>query len=541
MSSDWESSSSAGAASDSTAISILGNPLTVYVGPRGQCQSSYVVDGKASNNYYPGFSRVGDCGFFLAFPKAAGQPAPLQGKTFGFEGNAGPGAAAGPGVSAIYTPVKQSAVSGDGSLATPYTQTTEFEVVDSSLKKDALIAETTTYVNGSPQFTSTYGVKNTSGSTIHFRAIYAGNLLVNGDDRGAGLFLGGPPRFIGDQSADSGIVAGFQEAVAPALQWTSFQQAYWSDPGSIPGLGLGDNGIWHDLETSVEEPHAFNGSIEPSEVNSGAGVEWDQLRTTGLAAGKEQAFTIVNRAQIPSALQVSPANQTLKQGQTATVIVRALDTAGQPYAGRPLVYTVGGANPKSGSVTTDASGAARISYQGTKAGQDVEQVFLDLARTGSKTPQDPAAASQITWLAPPPAPNSGYKVRSIRVSSDGTTTIVIVPAQDGTALVEASVSTAAISRKTAHATKKKCTGKQVGIRGKCLPKSTLLGRLAAKGTAGVSLKLTVKPSRKVQKALKRGKKVQLAAKLTYRSSLGGKPTVRSFQMTIPKDRSRQRH
>ncbi len=93
-----------------------------------------------------------------------------------------------------------------------------------------MITETTTYVNGAPQFTSTYNVKNTSPSTIYFRAIYAGDLYVNGNDLGTGVFLAGPPRFIGGQNTGSGVIGGFQEVPAPALPWTSFQEAYWDEP-----------------------------------------------------------------------------------------------------------------------------------------------------------------------------------------------------------------------------------------------------------------------------------------------------------------------
>ena len=76
----------ASAQTDTTAVTIPGSPLSVYVGPRGECQSSYLVNGEVAGNFYFGGNQVGDCGFFLAFPKAgAGQPAPLQGNTFGFQ------------------------------------------------------------------------------------------------------------------------------------------------------------------------------------------------------------------------------------------------------------------------------------------------------------------------------------------------------------------------------------------------------------------------------------------------------------------------
>src|SRR5271165_2400774 len=85
------SSTGASAQSDTTAVTFPGSPLTVYVGPRGECQSSYLVKGEVAGNFYYGGNQVGDCGFFLAFPKTGtGQPSALKEKTFGFDGAAGP-------------------------------------------------------------------------------------------------------------------------------------------------------------------------------------------------------------------------------------------------------------------------------------------------------------------------------------------------------------------------------------------------------------------------------------------------------------------
>jgi hypothetical protein len=506
--------------SDTTATTIPGSPMTVYVGPRGQCQSSYLVNGKANGNFFPGgepyvFSPVGDCGFFLAFPAGSGQPASLVNKTFGFKGNAGPN----PEPEDVYTPLTQSGVTGNGSAATPFSQTTVFNVVDSAKKEDALITETTTYVNGAPQFNSTYAVKNTSGSTLYFRAMYAGDLFVNGADQGVGVFLGGPPPFIGGQNTASGVLGGLLEEPLPALQWSSYEELAYPD-------------VWSKVLNTVEEATAFNKGIEPNNVDNAVGVEWDQFRTTGLASNKEATFSIVNRTQVPTGLGVSPATQAHTVGQTATVTVTALDTGGAPYANRPLVYSITGANPKTGSVTTNAAGQATISYVGTAAGSDTMQMFLDLAGTGVPTAQDPAATATIGWAPAPPTPTGSYTVRSIKANSDGTITIVFVPVQEGTATVEVTVPTATISRNASIAKAKKCKKNQIKIHGKCRPKTSVSGKVTAKGKAGVPLKITVKPSSKVKKALAKGKKVQLTAKLTYKSVLGGTPTVKTYHFTV---------
>jgi hypothetical protein len=410
-----------------------------------------------------------------------------------------------------------------------------FEVVDSEGHKDASVTEVTTYINGAPQFTSTYTVKNVSASKIYFRAMYAGDLYVNGNDVGIGVFLGGPPRFIGGQNTGSGVIGGFQE-VTP---WTSFQEAYWATPfGEVTPT---DNGIWHDVENNLEGEKAttFNETIEPMELDNGAGVEWDGFRTTGLEKGTATSFTIINRTQIPSTLKFSPASQTLTQGQTETISATALDTANQPYAGKALRYAVTGANPQSGALTLNSSGQAQISYVGNNPGIDTIQMYVDLGGTGVQTSGDPSGTATVTFLPkppPPPAtptPNSTYKIQSIHANADGTITIVFVPTQSGAATLEVTVPTGTISRKDASAAKKKkCKKNQIKIKGKCRPKTTVSGRVSATGVGGVPLKLTVKPSSKVKKALKKGRTVTLTATLTYKSALGGTPTVQVFHFKV---------
>ena len=532
---------SAWAQTDTTAVTISGNPLSVYVGPRGECQSSYLVNGEVAGNFYFGGNHVGDCGFFLAFPGSpflAGQPPALKGKTFGFEGQAGPH-----GLSTYsVVPGGQSAVSGAGTEASPYSQTTIFSVKE-SVTTYAEITEVTTYVNGAPQFTSTYTVKNLTGAKLYFRAMYAGDLYVNGNDVGIGVFLGGPPRFIGGQNTGSGVIGGFQE-VTP---WTAWQEAYWATP--LGEVSVGDNGIWHDVETNLEgkkeEESAFNGTIEPMELDNGAGVEWNQFATSGLAPGASTAFTIINRTQIPSTLKFTPASQTLTQGQTETISATAVDTANQPYSGKALRYTVTGANPQSGAVTLGSTGQGQVSYVGNNPGIDTIQMYVDLGNTGVQTSADPSGTATATFLPkppPPPTPNSSYKIQTIHANPDGTITIVFVPTQSGAATLYVTVPTGTISRKEALAAKKKkCKRGQIKIKGKCRPKTTLSGKVSAAGVGGVPLALTVKSSSKVQRALKKGRTVVLTATLTYQSSLGGAPTVQVFHFTVKPKKKKHHH
>jgi hypothetical protein len=523
----------AGASADGS-VTLPGSPLSVSVGTLGECQSSYPNVG---TNYYPPFSTVGDCGFFLGFTAHAGQPTELKEKIYGFEGTAGPGVPFAEG-GVEYTFLEQGPATGSGTSGDPYRDVTKYKVDDAGSKEYALITDTTTYINGEAQFASTYTVENVTGkggstappATLFFHALVAGDLFVANDDHGTGVFLGGPPKFIGGQNPNTGTLGGFIEAT-PA--WNDYQEGYWDGPGGSPFTE--DEGIWNAVRRAAKSTNpVFNDTIDPNLIDNGAGASWDDHLTSGLEPGKTASYSIINRSQVPSSLVIQPVTQTRAVGQTATVTVTATDNVGTPYAGRSLHYSIGGANPKSGSVTTNGAGVATISYVGTAAGLDTMQMFLDLAGSGVQASQDPAAAAQITWTPASPAPSSSYKVQSIKANSNGTITITFVPSQSGQATLEVTVPTATIASRSAVAAKrsKKCKKGQVKIKGKCGPATTVTGKLTANASAGVPLTLSVNPSSKIKSLLKKGKTVHLTAKLTYRSALGGTPTVQVFHVTV---------
>lgn len=282
------------------AVTFPGAPLRVSVGQLGQCQSSY---GEGGDNYFAPEDAVGDCGFFLAFPASgAGQIEELQDTTWGFDGTAGPRYVD------SFAPVSQSSVSGSGTIADPYSQVTTFAVPASEYEGGrgqlALITETTTYVSGESQFTSTYDVKNTASQPLYFRAMYAGDLYTAGNDFGLGVYEAGPPRFVGGENPESGAKDGFIEAVG-ALPWTSFQEGCWNETATedaeteeeesrCAGADPSDEGIWHAVEATVTDPTAFNESTDAAYIDNAVGVEWDQLLSKGLAPGREQAFSVIN-------------------------------------------------------------------------------------------------------------------------------------------------------------------------------------------------------------------------------------------------------
>jgi hypothetical protein len=529
------------AAGAASAVTLPGAPLSVSVGAQGQCQSSYPGLG---NNFFPAEGALGDCGFFLGFP-ASGNPAFLQAKVFGFEGSKGPG------LSAQYTPVAQGVPSGSGSATSPYQLVTSYKISDASETKEndyALVEETTSYVNGQPQFTSTFTVENVTGqpasgtlspapsTSLRFHAIFAGDLMTGGSNFAAGVLVPGSPRFIGGENETTGVLAGFSEAGAPSPPWSDYEVGCWNvvpEPeGRCPATSLSDRGIWSAVRDAGAEAPVFNGDIDPNPIDDGAGVSWDDRLGKPLGPGERATYAIVARAQIPTGLSVQPSAQAHTVGQTATVSVAATDSTGVPYANRRLVYTIGPANPKTGSVLTNASGVATLSYVGTAAGNDTIQLFLDLAGAGAQTAHDPAASASVAWLAASPTPSSRYRVKGVSVNSSGVVTIVLVPLQAGRASVQVSVPTARVSRAATGAVKRaKCKRGEMRIGRACRPRTTVSGRAAATARAGVPVRITVAPSPAVKRALVKGRTLTLTAKLLYASQLGGKPTTQSFYLT----------
>jgi hypothetical protein len=527
-------------------VTLGGNPLTVNVDQLGQCQTSYSLSG---GNFFPGDSSTGDCGFFIATPSSPTSgshpqpedlrgeetnPGSFTGRVFGFNGFAGPH-----GIT-NYTPISNGPATGSGSSADPFKLVTVYNVNDSTVHSGETynavlqITQTSTYVTGNPYFTANYTVKNVTNtlpnsdpdhnSTIYYRAIYAGDLYVNGNDHGTGVYLAGPPRFVGGQNQTSGVIGGFQEnltaldgSATPA--WTSYAEDYWDTTEN------GEGGIWHDVENSANISNAFPDSVSPIDQDNGAGVAWDTDYTTGLAAGAEQKFSIVNITTIPSTLQVNPVSQGAPQGGTATVTVTALNSGGQPYANTPLRYTITGSNPGSGAVSTNAQGVAQIHDTGAVAGVDQIAMYLDLGNSGSQTASDPTGGAQVTFVPVPP--NSTVTIQKVTVNPNGTVTITYVPSDPGQGTLSVTVPTASVAKKA-----KKCKKGYIKLKGKCLPATSVIGAVSGQGTPGVPLTLTVKPNAKATKALKKGRSLHVVATLTYQSAKGGAPSVHVYHLTL---------
>ncbi len=369
---------SAGAEPDTSRGAAARRPVGVYVGPRGQCQSSYVVDGTVDGNFFPGgapyaFSPVGDCGLFLAFPptransrrrcaarRSASKNTPGRRPTRSTRRSRKlcSAATARPRTRTSRAPCSRSKRAAKRTPSSPRRRHTS-----TAPRSSARLTPSRTSPNR--RSTSARCTPAICSSTATTKAL----ACSSADRRGSSA----------DRARRRACSAGFRSSRRRRCRGRRSKSSPIAD-------------VWSRVTATVEDEAAFKDAVEPNEVDDAVAVEWDQFRTAGLPSGQEASFSIVNRTQVPTGLDVQPSQQTHTVGQTAAVTVTATDTAGAPYANRPIVYSIGGANPKTGSVTTNASGAATIGYVGTVAGLDTMRMFLDLAGSGSPTPQDPARA-----------------------------------------------------------------------------------------------------------------------------------------------------
>jgi hypothetical protein len=240
------------------------------------------------------------------------------------------------------------------------------------------IDERLEYVNGNPWFSASYTVSNPSGPTVTFRPTLAAHLFIAGGNPGYGVFVPGPPR----------LVSGINDVVGDG---GAFQ-----DQGPTPILHYQEDqasSIWGALTTG------FNDTVNPALVDPGIGIQWPD---TTLAAGATpvtfQAAVIVGGF---NGMTLSPivADQAPSTQATVTATV---ENHGKPAAGVPVRYTISGVNSLSGTVTSDASGLAQISWTSTQLGADTLSAYPDSNGNGVRDAGEILRNADITWRFPRP-------------------------------------------------------------------------------------------------------------------------------------------
>jgi hypothetical protein len=377
-----------------------GQPLNVFSGVTtdsagpGGLQARF--DGQTAGQFVNPASNATPAGFHIAMPIPG--PTTLYGPTDPAQLS-----------SSVFNeqpPGGQPVVSGSGAPGAPLVLTDTYTAGTSPA---LTIDERLEYVNGNPWFSASYTVSNPSGP-VTFRPTLAAHLFIAGGNPGYGVFVPGPPR----------LVSGINDVVGDG---GAFQ-----DQGSTPFLNYQEDqasNIWGALTTG------FNNSVNPVLVDPGIGIQWPDT-TLGLGAAPVtfQAAVIVGGF---NGMTLSPtaANQAPSTQATVTATV---ENHGKPAAGVPVRYAINGVNSLSGTVTSDASGLARISWTSTQLGMDTVSAYPDSNGNGVRDAGEILRNADITWRFPRPV--FGKTANLSRVTG---TIIVNTPGPGGPVTVPGSV------------------------------------------------------------------------------------------------------
>lgn len=129
-----------------------------------------------------------------------------------------------------------------------------------------------------------------------------------------------------------------------------------------------------------------NGHATISWVGTNAGTDyvtvWPDYNDNGVEDGNEYSVQQSTNITFHNRVDLSPTFYSAAEGNTENVTVAFHDDAYNPLANKPLAWQITGANPASGTGTTDSSGHMTVSWKGDNPGQDTLVVWQDTNADG---------------------------------------------------------------------------------------------------------------------------------------------------------------
>jgi hypothetical protein len=359
---------------------IDGTPLNIYADDTGRLQVAF--DGSATGEFFsPGLAPA-NAGLNVAVARVNAPADPFT--VYGFLGTP-------------FTATSAPVLGGDGSPGNPWTLDAGYQGTGSGL--DIFVGQHISYVNGTTDVNVSYSVVNPISNDVNVQArLYeAADLYVAGSDAGAGILDPGPPRQVGGVNQ----AAGSSGRLVEQTPWSHYQEGPYGDVFSVAG-------------NSDRTATGFNDTTDPALVDNGAGVQWDFPSIAVTPSAPPQTVSVTWRFKHFTPLQLTLSAATRATGQTATVTVAARNGEGNPDPGRSVRYTIAGANPGAGVVTTGADGTAAITWTGATVGTDTLTAFTDLNGNGIQDGDEPQQTAIVTWTPPPPpVPGKSVVVRVV--------------------------------------------------------------------------------------------------------------------------------
>ena len=231
-------------------------PLTsVALGNELSCQVVYAGDSRFE--IFPNETKPGDCGTFLTVGDALFAP------SFADHGMTGTVPL---GAYSRFTPISQSGVSGQGTVASPLKVTT----VAVAGRTGVRITQVDSYVAGEESYRSDVTLLNGGGSAVSGVLYRAGDCYLQGSDTGYG-FVDEPARAVGCATNANNVPAARIEQWYPLTGGSQFMEGRYAE-------------IW----THIVSRQPFPNTMRAAEaVDNGAGISW----TYSLGRDAQETFS----------------------------------------------------------------------------------------------------------------------------------------------------------------------------------------------------------------------------------------------------------
>src|ERR1700760_1782290 len=242
-----------GALAQITDIHSDAGPLTdIYIGDNLTCQVAHTDD--TSLEFYSPSNQAGHC------------------ETDVSVGSTGDAQLFQPG---SWTPVSQSAVSGDGSARNPFSVTTTVQALSASSASPLLtLTQTDTYVVGNEYYRTDITLANATDASLPVKLYHAADCFLQGSDSGFG-FVDATNRAVACSQNPNDSPPALIEEFAPLTAGANYYETYY---GSVFGV--------------VSQQNNFPNTCDcTSSQDNGMGINWD---IPALVPGTPQTFSMLS-------------------------------------------------------------------------------------------------------------------------------------------------------------------------------------------------------------------------------------------------------
>ncbi len=235
--------SAAGAVVPLVEITSVGPLTSVTLGNELGCQVAYSGDTRLE--LFPSSTKPGDCGTFLTVAGALFAPNLTQ------HGSTASGSL---GVFTPLTPVSQSAVSGQGTNASPFKVTTVVDAAATGVR----LSQIDTYVTGQESYRSDVTILNNGSATAAGVLYRAGDCYLQESDTGFG-FLDEAAKAVGCSINANNTPAGRIEQWYPITGGNQYMEGRYAD-------------VWAHIATKQPFPNTTRAT---EAIDNGAGISWN--------------------------------------------------------------------------------------------------------------------------------------------------------------------------------------------------------------------------------------------------------------------------